>query len=112
MENDEQVTDGPIDEPIKGRKNREKSLEELEKEAHELLDHVGGGIIETVRDRVAFILNRYAEARNSDIELVWLYWKLFESEKFPGDYITKEHMFAFEQNAVIGERACKDSKSV
>ena len=48
----------------------------------------------------------------SDIELVWLYWKLFESEKFPGDYITKEHMFAFEQNAVIGERACKDSKSV
>jgi hypothetical protein len=55
MVNDEQ---GPSDEPGKGRKKRIKSIEEIEKEAHELLGRVGGGTVETLRNRVAFILNR------------------------------------------------------
>lgn len=59
MVNDEQRPSDESNEPEKGSKKRIKSIEEIEKEAHELLDRVGGGTVETLRDRVAFILNRY-----------------------------------------------------
>lgn len=104
--NEELLDNNPNqDESKKGRKPK-KSSEELEKEALELLDRVGSGVIDSLRDRVAYILNRYADARNSDIELVWLYWQIFESEKYPGDYITKDHMYALSRvPSLVRERA-------
>jgi hypothetical protein len=63
----------------------------LEKIVHEkkvLLDNVISGNLITKRDKVAFILNTYGITRNSDIELVWYYWRTFESNSFNGQYIT------------------------
>jgi hypothetical protein len=71
-----------------------------------VLDHVGGGIVDTLRDRVAYILNHYQAARNSDIELLWLYWELFDAEKFPGHHVSKEDMFALTRMpSLVRERA-------
>lgn len=50
-----------------------------ELESQELLNRVLCGNIENIKDRVAFILNKSTDARNSDIILAWEYWKGFES---------------------------------
>ncbi|GAA4439954.1 hypothetical protein GCM10023188_36640 [Pontibacter saemangeumensis] len=65
-------------------------LEKLENERKELLNRVVSGNIINIRDRVAYILNNSIDARNSDIDLAWSYWKCFESNKFDGVHITKE----------------------
>jgi hypothetical protein len=70
----------------------EIELEKIENEKKELLNRVVSGKIENIRDRVAFILNNSIDARNSDIDLAWTYWLLFESDKFSGEHITKEQL--------------------
>lgn len=72
MENDITNNLNPVE------KLNEKA-EKIEKEKKELLSKVLSGNIGTTRDKVGFILNNYTEARNSDFELVWIYWKTFES---------------------------------
>lgn len=68
---------------------REKKIE---KEKQDLLNKVLSGNLETKHDKVGFILNNYSIARNSDIDLAWLYWKNFESDIFNGISITKEDL--------------------
>ena len=68
--------------------------ERIQKEKQELLNRVVSGQIENIRDRVAYILNHSNEARNSDIELAWLFWTNFEREKFPGSTLSKEQMLS------------------
>lgn len=64
----------------------------VQKERQELLNRVISCQIENIKDRVGYILNYSNEARNSDIELAWLYWETFEREKFSGFMISKEQM--------------------
>ncbi len=66
--------------------------ERIEKEKQELLNRVVSGQIENIRDRVAYILNHSNEARNSDIDLAWLYWGAFEKDKFSGSMISRQQM--------------------
>ena len=61
-------------------------------EKQDILNRVISGKIENIRDRVAHILNYSNEARNSDIELAWLYWHTFEQDKFGGGAISKDQM--------------------
>lgn len=61
-------------------------------ERQELLNRVLSGNLETIHDRVGFILNNNSGARNSDIELAWIYWEVFENDKFNGSYVTKEDL--------------------
>ena len=56
-----------------GEENSSKE-ERVAKEKQEILNRVVSGQIENIRDRVGYILNYSNEARNSDIELAWLYW--------------------------------------
>jgi hypothetical protein len=65
----------------------------IEKEGKELLDNVLSGNINTQKDKVGYILNRYYDTRNSDVELAWQYWITFEKDKFNGSAITKNQMF-------------------
>lgn len=66
--------------------------EKIEKEKQELLNKVLSGNLENMHDRVGFILNNNSGARNSDIELAWVYWKTFESELFNGYHVTKNDL--------------------
>lgn len=85
MENDELNKD-EISEPKSERE------EKIEKEKQDLLNKVLSGNLETKHDKVGFILNNYSIARNSDIELAWLYWNTFEGDKFNGYHVTKENL--------------------
>ncbi|WP_018619119.1 DUF3800 domain-containing protein [Spirosoma luteum] len=68
--------------------------EELnEKNTAEVLSRVMTGNLISTRDRVAYVLNQYPQARNSDIELAWTYWELFERSKFNGKLISKEDLY-------------------
>lgn len=64
--------------------------ERIEKEKEDLLHRLNSKTVQTTRDRVAFLLHHSAETRNSDIDLVWAYWSMFEGDKFDGSFVTKE----------------------
>jgi hypothetical protein len=66
--------------------------ERIEIEKKELLNRVVSGNIHNIKDKVAFILNNSTDARNSDVELAWSYWMTFESDRFSGNYLTREQL--------------------
>lgn len=67
-------------------------LQKIEASKKELLSRVVSGNIYNIRDRVAFILNNFVDARNSDIDLAWEYWQNFESDKFNGHITSREQL--------------------
>lgn len=69
-----------------------EKIQKINKEKQELIYRILSGNLQTKHDQVGFILNHYTKARNSDVELAWLYWKTFESDKFNGKYITKGNL--------------------
>lgn len=67
----------------------EKKRLKIEEETKTVVNNVLTGNINDTRDRVAYILNANADARNSDIELAWDYWTTFENETFDGVSLNK-----------------------
>lgn len=95
-------------------KNQEKEIDEkaekkklkIEKEKKELINNIVAGNIKTTRERVAYILNNYAPARNSDIDLAWEYWKTFEIDILKGGIISKEQLRSLTStNSITRSRA-------
>ncbi|HLP96369.1 MAG TPA: DUF3800 domain-containing protein [Saprospiraceae bacterium] len=80
----------PKDDEIKALEKALKKAKKIEEERKEVLNNAASGYIHDDRSRVAFILNHSVEARNSDKELVWLYWETFEKVRFGGESITRE----------------------
>jgi hypothetical protein len=74
-------------EDISAEKERKK--QEIRKD---LLGKVLSGNISNSRERVGYILNNYPTSRNSDIELIWNYWVVFENDKFDKLSVTKDQM--------------------
>jgi hypothetical protein len=72
-----------------GEKELEKA-KKIEKERHLIFNNAVSGNFIDDRSRVAFLLNNYIESRNSDKELVWLYWETFEKEFLDGKSINKD----------------------
>jgi len=88
----ESIEDDYIEQDKKNDEQDILKIEKIESEKRELLNRVVSGNIQNIKDRVAFILNKIPDTRNSDIELAWQYWKNFESEKFNGVFITREQL--------------------
>jgi hypothetical protein len=61
-----------------------------ENESRELFQRVIAGTIENIKDRVAYLLNYSSDTRNSDIELAFRYWEMFED--LQGVAVTKQDM--------------------
>jgi len=77
-----------------------------ERERQVLMEKVLSGNLEQMKDKVAFILNNSSQARNSDKELSWQYWKLFESDVLVGNSITKQQFYKLtKQSSIIRCRA-------
>lgn len=66
-------------------------LNEIERK--QILKNVLSGNIYSLRDKVAYVLNNYPEARNSDIDLSWTYWSIFEGNIFKGGISNKEQLY-------------------
>lgn len=72
----------------------QQSIEDRERQIQEerqvLLTRVGSSDVSTLRQRVAWLLNRYPSTRNSDIALQLKHWETFEGKTFHGSYISVE----------------------
>ncbi len=81
------------DEMEKRQSDKNPSDEELdkeqiiEKERQEILENVSSYVVNTIRDRTAWILNHFPEARDSDITLQLRYWETFEDDIYNGHSI-------------------------
>ncbi len=58
-----------------------------------ILRAVAAAKLDTLQERVAWILNHYPDARDSDITLQQIYWKLFDSDIYSGGHIDPELAF-------------------
>ena len=82
------------DEQNKKETDKESAQEDLEKEKiiekerQEILDNVSSFVVDTIRDKTAWILNHYPEARDNDITLQLKYWETFEGDIYNGHSIT------------------------
>ena len=70
----------------------EAALAKIEREKQELLSNIGSHNINSLKDRVGYILNHYSYTRNSDIDLAWKYWQLFDQVVRDGGSITRNQM--------------------
>ncbi|MDD5368549.1 MAG: DUF3800 domain-containing protein [Anaerolineaceae bacterium] len=77
-----------------------------EKDKRELLFHLREGTTNTLRDKVAYILNRDEDTRNSDSILQWRYWEHFEGELFKGgSFSLEEYLKLTSSRSIARERA-------
>jgi len=74
----------------------EKKVQRLRKEKRDLIDSLASGDFSTQRARVAYILNMFPTARNSDVTLALKYWAEFQPAFFNPDGIKPEHLFELE----------------
>ncbi|MEZ0484323.1 DUF3800 domain-containing protein [Fibrella aquatica] len=79
------VTDKSIFEEISTEKSKQRKSER-----EKLLNQIASGQIHSSKEKVAYILNLFNEARNSDIDLAWEYWRIFEPKLFNGGHIDRE----------------------
>lgn len=84
----------------------ESNPEKIERERNELLKRLVTDNIVYLKDKVAYILNNSVEARNSDIDLAWVYWQTYQSDRFNGQHITRDQMMNLTRlSSIARERA-------
>jgi hypothetical protein len=79
----------------------------LEEERKVLLENVLSGNIKTLKEKVGYVLNRYRDTRNSDVELAWQYWTTFQSKIFNGATITKAQLHALTRIGSLSRSSAK-----
>jgi Protein of unknown function (DUF3800) len=67
--------------------------ERVEAEKATLIRAVASAKLDTIQERVAWVLNHFPETRNSDITLQIKYWERFESDLYEGRAVEPEDMY-------------------
>jgi len=65
----------------------------IENERQDILKNVSSFSTDTIRDKTAWILNHFPDARDSDITLQLKYWETFESDIYNGNSITPDDLY-------------------
>lgn len=84
---------------IEGNPHENQSEEEKLKEAkreeeiQQLLNNLSSANVNTLRDKVAWILNNNPKARDSDVTLMLDFWETFESHIYNGQYIKPDDLY-------------------
>lgn len=79
-----------LDLDISQEADKAKKLEEVRAT---VLQSVGSAKLDTIQERVAWILNHHPNTRDSDIALQLIYWKRFDSEIYSGGFIDPEDLY-------------------
>jgi len=102
----------PLFDPLKEIPEAEDAIDEASKEAkreeeiQQLLNNLASATVNTLRDKVAWILNHHPETRDSDVSLQLKYWETFESDKYNGQYIKPDDLYRLTRlTSVARERA-------
>jgi hypothetical protein len=92
-----------------GESESKKSSKELriEEERRQLLQRVSSFNVDTVRDRVAWILNCYPETRDSDIALQLKYWRVFEFSIYSGGAIKPDDLYRLTRLTTLSRARAK-----
>ncbi len=75
----------------------EKKLARVSKEKKELLSSLAGGDFSKMKTKVAYILNLFPQARNSDITLTLKYWETFQPDIYNEAGILPKDLFKLER---------------
>jgi len=76
------------------KKNKPKSQEKrISEERDNLLKKVSAFQLDTIQERVAWLLNNFPETRNSDITLQIKYWSHFEPDVFNGSLLDVNDLY-------------------
>jgi hypothetical protein len=67
--------------------------ERIAREKEALLVALSAGALDTIQEKVAYVLNRFPGARDSDITLQLRYWETFESEGTHGEHVRKKDLY-------------------
>lgn len=70
-----------------------EKAKKLELEKEQILRSVADANVDTMFNKVAWILNHYPEARDSDITCQLKYWSIFEPEIYGSGYISGEDLY-------------------
>jgi hypothetical protein len=97
-----------MEEPKSKETKKFKTKEEKDEyEKTELLSRLSHNNLTDINSKVAFVLNHFPNTRNSDINLITRFWKIFDEEILGGaDYITFDQMYKVTRsNSIIRARA-------
>jgi hypothetical protein len=72
---------------------KDSAEDDLEKERQEILERVSSHTVDTIRDKVAWVLNHFPETRDSDITLQIKYWETFDSQIYKGGAIYPKDLY-------------------
>lgn len=73
----------------------------------QLTENIKSSNFGRLKDRVAFILSYFPQARNSDAELSWNYWNYFEKEILGDGELTKEKLFKLTKQTSLSRARAK-----
>jgi len=87
----------------------EEKLKEIkrEEEIQHLLNNLSSANVNTLRDKVAWILNHNPNARDSDVTLMLDFWETFESHIYNGQYIKPEDLYRLTRMTSIARERAK-----
>jgi hypothetical protein len=78
----------------------------LQEEIQELLNNLSSATVNTLRDKVAWILNQYPDARDSDVALMLHFWETFEPNIYNGHSINPNDLYHLTRlTSIARERA-------
>jgi len=84
----------------------EKS-KKIEDERNILLSRISSYQVDSITEKVAWVLNNYPETRNSDITLQIKYWEHFNLELFSGDFIQVKDLYQLTRLTTITRARAK-----
>jgi len=88
--------------------NRDADLEDnqdKEQQRDQILRSIAAGSLDTLHERIAWILNHYPETRDSDIKLQLHYWRNFED--YDGGMISPDDLFRLKRLTSIARARAK-----
>ncbi|MDH6371778.1 hypothetical protein M2444_003577 [Paenibacillus sp. PastF-3] len=91
--------------PEKNEKKKLSKEERRQKEMSNLNNALASGNLTTLISKVASILNRFEETRNSDMALKIKYWEIFEG--FTGNFVDVSQMFKLTRDTSISRARAK-----
>jgi hypothetical protein len=98
---DETVVDDEAEEEKPAGETKEQKRERTKQI---VLNRVAMTKVDTVRDRVAWIMNREAGTRDSDVALMLKYWEIFEPDLYARGNITPGNLFHLTRLTVISRQ--------
>src|SRR5689334_2303114 len=83
-----------------------EKAEKIERQRLSLLNAIAASRLDTMQEKVAWILNHHPETRDSDIELQLWYWRQFESDLIDDGFIAVKNYYRLTRlTSIARERA-------